>query len=58
MCYSELQCVTVCCSVVQCCAVCCSVVQHVAVCCAVCMHVLEVEIAGMGWLHVVGSLKL
>jgi len=50
VCCSVLQCVAVCCSVLQCVAVCCSVLQCVAVCCRWCSH--------MGWLQLVGSLKL
>jgi len=44
-----LQCAAVCCSVVQRGAAWCSVLQHVAVCCIV---------LTMGWLRLVGSLKL
>jgi len=66
VCCSVLQCVAVCCSVLQCSAVCCSVLQCVA---AWCSHELSgcsqvsnmcvcVSYTYMGWLRLVGSLKL
>jgi len=68
VCCSVLQCVAVCCSVLQCVAVCCSVLQCVAVCNREqLLHSrAPVELNGlcythkcnMGWLQLVGSLKL
>ena len=70
VCCSVLQCVAVCCSVLQCVAVCCSVLQCVAVCCSVlqCVdsttrYVISysaqyISCVYMGWLRLVGSLKL
>jgi len=67
-----LQCVAVCCSVLQCVAACCSVLQRVAACCSVLQRVarslyvckpskLQDErssLVAMGWLGLVGSLKI
>jgi len=61
-----LQCVAVCCSVLQCVAVCCSALQCVAVCMQVCLSTKHISRKSaalllkfvMGWLRLVGSLKL
>ena len=65
VCCSVLQCVVVCCSVLKCVAVCCSVLQCAAVCCSVlqCVAVRRSVFvttiwSDMGWLRLVGSLKL
>jgi len=54
VCCSVLQCVAVCCSVLQCVAVCCSVLQCDIMCCSM----LQPSNTAMGWLRLVGSLKL
>ena len=57
-----LQCVAVCCGVLRCVAVCCGVLQCVAVCCSVLMLLFLLPAVdqhdNMGWLRLVGSLKL
>jgi len=56
-----LQCVAVCCSVLQCVAVCCSVLQcdaHHLMSAALCYHLVSAAVSAMGWLQLVGSLKL
>jgi len=66
VCCSVLQCVAVCCSVLQCVAVCCSVLQCVAQKCRVLHHLItehtntigNIASPDMGWLRLVGSLKL
>ena len=70
MCCSKLQCAVVCSgvlwcwhqlvSLLQCVAVCSSFLQCVAVCCSVlqCVAVFFKCAAAMGWLQLVGSLKL
>jgi len=57
MCCSVLQCVAVCCSVLQCVAVCCSVLQCVALCSLQRLRHHRV-CSTMGWLRLVGSIKL
>ena len=55
---SVLQCVAVCCSVLQCVAVCCSVLQCGAVCCHSLSLICCSALPPMGWLRLVGTLKL
>jgi len=57
VCCNELQSVAVCCSVLQCVAVCCSQMQCVAAWCN-CVKGTSCGLMDMGWLRLVGSLKL
>jgi len=57
VCCSVLQSVAVCCRVLQSVAVCCRVLQCVAAMCPPPPHCV-LRCLGMGWLHLVGSIKL